>query len=198
MIGRSKRNRLYSSALFIFGFLTATNGMVSTGDSGWLALIMSGLLTGAAGGIVALETLKHYGSAENGELSGRTRRKIAFVNGIVVGAALTPAVAMLVGAGGAFLFMVALVVGFAFSDRARRMLNSWMTPPPDPRQRHSGGPHADRLEDEPAFKMPKFADDSTREQLAATAVMMLGFVLSAAAVLGIYAGFLEFMRRFPV
>ena len=197
MRGRSRPTRLHHSAWFIFGFLTATNVTVSTGDPGWLALIASGLLTGAAGGIVALETLKHYESAEGGELGGRTRRKLAFVAGIVIGAALTPAIAMLVGAGGAFLFMVALVVGFAFSERARRMLKSSITPQPDPREGHLEGPHADRLEDEPEFNVPKFADDSTREQLVATAVMMLGFVLSAAVVLGVYAGFLEFMRRFP-
>lgn len=197
MRGRSKPTRMHYSAWFIFGFLTAANVMVSTGDPGWLALMVSGLLTGAAGGIVALETLKHYESAEGGELGGRSRRKLAFVAGIVVGAALTPAIAMLVGAGGTFLFMVALVVGFAVSDRARRMLKSWITPQPDAREGRSDGPHADRLEDEPEFKVPKFADDSTREQLVATAAMMLGFVLSAAVVLGVYAGFLEFTRRFP-
>ena len=197
MKGRPKPTRLHYLAWFIFGFLTAVNVMVSTGDPGWLALIVSGLLTGAAGGIVVLETLMHYECAEVGELSGRTRRKMAFVAGIVVGAALTPAIAMMVGAGGAFLFMVALVVGSAFSYQAQRMLRTWMTTPSDPRQGHSEGPHADRLEDEPEFRMPKFADDSTREQFIATAVMMLGFVLSTAVVLGIYAGFLEFVRRFP-
>ena len=197
MRGHSMPTQLYYSAWFILGFLTATNVMVSTGGPGWLALIVSGLLTGAAGGIVVLETLKHYGSAEGWELSGRTRRKLAFVAGIVLGAALTPAVAMAVGDGGAFLFMVALVVGFAFSDRPRRILKSWMTPQPGPREGHSEGPHADRLEDEPEFKMPKFADDSAREQIVATAVMMLGFALSTAVVLGMYAGLLEFMRRFP-
>ena len=196
MNGRPTPTRLHYSAWFIFGFLTAANVMVSTGDPGWLALDVFGLLTGAAAGIVALETLKHCERAEGGELSGRTRRKMAFVAGIVVGSALTPAIAMLVGAGGA-VFVVALIVGSGFSDRARRILNSWTTPPPDPRKGHSEGPRADGLEDKPEFRMPKFADDSTREQLVATAVLMLGFVLSAAVVLGMYAGFLEFMRRFP-
>ena len=197
MKDRSKPSRLNVTASFIFGFLTAANVMVSTGDPGWLAVIVSGMLTGAAGGIVALETLKHYGRAEGRKWSGGARRKMAFVSGILVGAVLTPATAMAVGAGGAFLFMVALVVGSGFSDRARRTLKGWVSSPTDARKGHADGPDADSPEDEPDFKMPKFADDSTREQLAATAVMMLGFVLSTAVVLGVYAGFLEFMRRFP-
>ena len=38
--------------------------------------------------------------------------------------------------------------------------------------------------------MLKFANHSTREQLAALAVMMLGFAPSAGVVLGAYAGLL--------
>ena len=162
---------------------------------GWLALIVSGLLTGAASGIVVLEALKHYRSAEGVELSGRTRRKMAFAVGVVFGAVLTPAVALAVGPGGAFLFIVALVVGYGFSDRARRTLKGWVSSPTDPREGLAGGPNVDSLEDALGFKMPKFADDSTREQLAAAAVLMLGFVLSTALVLGVYAGVLEFMGR---
>ena len=97
-----------------------------------------------------------------------------------------------------FLFIVALVVGYGFSDRARRTLKGWVGSPTNPREGLAGGPDVDSLEDALGFKMPKFADDSTREQLAAAAVLMFGFVLSTAVVLGVYAGVFEFMGRFQL
>ena len=187
---RSKPTQLYVTVMFIFGFLTAFNMFLSIGEPGWMALIVSGLATGAIGGTVALATLKYYGNAEGRELSGRARRKMAFTVGMVFGAALTPAVAMVNAADGGFLFMVGLIVGSGGSDRARRMLRGWMSMRTDPQ-----GDHADNPEDEHAFRMLKFAFDSRREELAAGAMMMLGFVLSAGVVLGAYAGFLAIMGR---
>jgi hypothetical protein len=43
--------------------------------------------------------------------------------------------------------------------------------------------------------MPRFANDSTREQLAAGAVMILGFALSASVALAAYAGLLATVGR---
>lgn len=190
MKDRSNPKQLYYATMFILGVLTAFNIMLSIREPGWLALILFGLATGAVGGTVILEALNHYGAREGGELSGRTRRKIAFVTGVVFGAALTPAMGMANGIGGGFLFIVGLVVGSRVSDGARRMLRYSMSI----RTAQSGG-HSNSLADAPDVRIPRFTNDSTREQLVATAVMVLGFGLSAAVVLGAYAGFLAIMGR---
>lgn len=184
--GRSKPTRLFSLAIGILGFLTAVNMMMATGESGWLALLLAGAATGAIGGTVLLEAIRHYQDPEGGELSGRTRRKIAFVVGGVFGAALTPVVAFATGSGGGFPFVVGLVVGFAVSDRVRKVLWTVMA---------ARGGVAGDPGDEHDIRMPTFANDSTREQLAAGAVMMLGFVLSAGGALGIAAAFLAITGR---
>lgn len=185
--GRSKSRQLFSLAIFILGFLTAVNMMMATGESGWLALLLSGAATGAIGGTVLLVAIKYYQDLESGELSGRTRRKCAFIGGVVLGAASTPVAAFATGSGGSFLFVVGLVVGFVVSDRVRKALRTMMAAP---RGGDAGDPG-----DEHDIRMPKFADDSTREQLAAGAVMMLGFVLSAGVALGVLAAFLAITGR---
>lgn len=180
--GRSTSTRLFKLAIGILGFLTAVNMVMATGESGWLALLLAGAATGAIGGTVLLEAIEVDADAGGGELSGRTRRKLAFIAGVLFGAAFTPAIALATGSGGGFPFLVGLVVGFIVSDRLRKALRTVMVAP---RGGDAGDPG-----DEHDIRMPKFANDSTREQLAAAAVMMLGFMLSAGVALGAYAGFL--------
>ena len=186
---RVKPGQPYYSAVFILGVLTAFNMFLLIGEPDWLTLILFGLATGAIGGTVILAAIKRYADADGGELSGRARRRIALLSGVVIGAALTPATAMARQVDGGLLFMVALVVGYLFSDRVRRMLGASMSPKTNSRE------HAENLEDEHAFRMLKFANDGTREQIAALALMMFGFALSAGVVLGVYVGLLAVVGR---
>lgn len=185
---RSKPGQLYYSAIFILGVLTAFNMFLSIGEPGSLTMILFGLATGAIGGTVLLEALKHYGAADGRELTGRARRKMALAGGVVFGAVLTPAIAMVTDTDGGFLFSVCLVVGSGLGSRVRRTLRGWIRT--DPAQ----GPRDD-FEDQNGPRMPKFAKDSTREELAAGAVMVFGLVLSAGAVLAAFAGLLAIMGR---
>ena len=185
---RSKPSQLLYAASFLLAILTTFNMMLSTGEPGGLALLVFGLATGANAGILLLEALKHYGSAYGGKLSGGTRLRMAFVSGVLFGAALTPAIAI----DGSFPFMVGLVVGAGFSDRVRRTLRRWMR-----MGRNTAADPAHDPDDGNDIRMPEFANDSTGQQLAAAAMMMLGFVLAAGVALGVYAGFLGLVRRFP-
>ena len=186
----SKPGQLFYSAIFVFGILTAFNMFLSIREPGWLALIFFGLATGAIGVTVVMEALEHYGAADDRKLSGRTRRKMAFVSGVVFGAAMTPAFAIVKGIDGDFAYFVGLVVGSSLSGRVRRALTRLMSI-----RTASPGGQSDNTEGEHDFRMPRFANDSTREQLAAGAVMVLGFALSAGVALAVYAGLLATVGR---
>ena len=54
---------------------------------------------------------------------------------------------------------------------------------------HPAADHADDLDDGDEIRMPEFASNTTREELAASGVMVLGFVLSAGVALGVLWGF---------
>ena len=190
MKARPSPKRLYHQAIFFFGVLTGCNVVLSTGDPGWLALIVFGLATGAVGGTVLLEALRHHESTEGRDLGGRTRRKLALLSGVLFGAALTPATALASGAGGSSLFLLGLIVGGVVSGTVRRTLSDWIGSGTAP-----VGLHAHDHDGGYEVRMPTFVDDSTREQLAAGVVMMLGFVLSAGVILAVYAGFLAIMGR---
>ena len=180
---RSKPTKLSRTASLIFGFAIGINMFLSILEPGWLALILLGLATGSMAGAVALEVLKHYGDHEGRELSGSRRRKMAFTGGIVFGAAVTSAIVL-----AGLPFIVGLVVGSGLSDRVRRTLGFMIRA--NPSRGNMGDP-----EDEHDFRMPRFASDSTRDQFAAAAVMMLGFALSAGVLLAGYAGLLAIMGR---
>lgn len=186
----SKPGQLYYSAIFVFGVLTAFNMFLSIREPGWLALIFFGLATGAIGGTVVMEALEFYGAADDRKLSGRTRRKMAFVSGVVFGAAMTPAFAIVNAIDGDVMYFVGLIVGSSLSGRVRRALRRLMSI-----RTASPRGQSDNTEGEHDFRMPRFANDSTREQLAAGAVMVLGFALAASVALAVYAGFLATVGR---
>ena len=176
---RPKPTQAFYAASGLLGLLTAFNMMLSTMEPGGLALLVFGLATGLTGGTLLLEAVKHYLPPAGSKVSGRTRRKLAFLVGVIFGAAMTPVVAIASGPGGSLPFIVGLVVGGAVSDRVLRALRRWM--------RMAADPAADPVDDaDDGFNIstPAFASESTRQELAAGAMMVLGFVLASGLALG--------------
>ena len=153
--------------------------MLSTMEPGGLALLVFGLATGLTGGILLLEAVKHHQPPAGSRISGRKRRKLAFLVGVIFGAALTPVIAIASGPGGSLPFIVGLLVGGAVAERVLRTLRSWVRMGTDP-----AADPADDVDDGYEIRMPEFASNSTREELAAGGMMVLGFALASGLALG--------------
>lgn len=175
----SKSSRTFYAASGLLGLLTAFNMMLSTMEPGGLALLVFGLATGLTGGTLLLEAVKNYRPPAGSRISGRKRRKLAFVAGVIFGAAMTPAIAIASGPGGSLPFIVGLIGGGAVTDRVLRTLRHWVRMGADP-----ATDPADDPDDGYEIRIPEFASKSTREELAAGAMMMLGFALASGAALG--------------
>ena len=83
------------------------------------------------------------------------------------------------GPGGSLPFIVGLVAGGAVTERVLRTLRRWVRMGADP-----AADPADDPDDGYEIRIPDFASKSTREELAAGAMMMLGFALASGAALG--------------
>lgn len=175
----SKSSQTFYVATALLGLLTAFNMMLSTVEPGGMALLVFGLATGLTAGTLLLEALKHYTPTDGSKASGRTRRKLAFMAGVIFGAAMTPVIAIASGSGGSFLFIVGLVVGGGVADRVLRTLRRWVRMGTDP----AAAP-ADDVDDGYKIRMPEFTSNSTHQELAAGAMMVLGFVLASGLALG--------------
>ena len=97
MKDRSKTPQTFYVATALLGLLTAFNMMLSTMEPGGLALLLFGLATGLTGGTLLLEAVKNYQPPAGSRISGRNRRKLAFLVGVIFGAAMTPATAIATG-----------------------------------------------------------------------------------------------------
>ena len=176
---RSKPTQTFYAASGLLGLLTAFNMMLSTMEPGGLALLVFGLATGLTGGTLLLEAVKHSLPPAGGKVSGCTRHKLAFLAGVIFGAAITPVIAIASGPGGSLPFIVGLVVGGAVADRVLRAFRRWMRTAEDP-----AADPADDVDDGYEIRIPEFASNSTRQELAAGGMMVLGFVLASGLALG--------------
>jgi len=179
MKDRSKSSRTFYVASCLLGLLTAFNMMLSTMEPSGLALLVFGLATGLTGGTLLLEAVKNYHPPAGSRISGSNRRKLAFVVGVIFGAAMTPVTAIVSGPGGSLPFIVGLVAGGAVTERVVRTLRRWVRMGADP-----AADPADDPDDGYEIRIPDFASNSTREELAAGAMMMLGFALASGLALG--------------